>query len=99
MADENGSATAGRAGFDPAIADQLTLQALTSAITQQQLNAAAARSQLANQCNVLTMSVQLTQAAALKQLTHLSPLAAAAANNLMRAAYPQQFAGLNVAAR
>jgi len=85
-------------GFDPAIANQLTLQALTSALTQQQLNAAAARSQLANTANVLTLTVQLNNMAALKQLTGSSPLAVAAAETLMRAGDPSHFAGLNAAA-
>lgn len=83
--------------FDPAVADQLTLQALTAALTQQQLNSAAARSQTANVMNMLTMTVQLNHSAALKQLTQTGPLEAAAVQNLVRAADPQHFAAMHVA--
>ena len=85
-------------GLDPSISDQLTLQALTSAMTQQQLNAATARAQVANTCNVLTMTVQLNSMATLKQLTSTSPIDAAAIDNVLKAGSPQHFAGLNTAA-
>lgn len=92
MADEQGGC--GQPGFDPSLANQLTLQALTGALNQQQLNAIQARSMVANVCNVLTLGVQLNHTAALQQLTGLSPLAAAAAADLAQANDVQRIAAL-----
>lgn len=75
-------------GFDPKLSEQLTLQALTNALQQQQLNAAQARNNVANSCNMLTLGVQLNHMAALKQLTGTSPAAAAAAAQLAQAIQP-----------
>lgn len=83
--------------MDPQLAQQLSLLTLTTAIQQQQMNAALARSQLLNGANVLTLSVQLTHAAALKQLTSLTPIDAAAVQQFMAASTVQRVAGLNTA--
>jgi len=68
-----------RPQFDPAVASQLTAQLLTSALEQQQLNSAQARNMLSNSANVMTLGVQINNAAMLQQLTRMSPMAAAVA--------------------
>jgi len=62
-----------RPGFDPALADQLTLQTLTGALNQQQLNSSQARASVANACNVLALGVQVNHMAMLQLLTGFSP--------------------------
>lgn len=86
-------------GLDPAVANQITLLSLTNALNQQQLNAAAARGQLANCANVLTLGVQLTQVAAIGQIFHLSPIGAAAATQLDQAGNISKLASLQTASR
>lgn len=85
--------------IEEGIAGQLSVQTLTAAINQQQLNAAQARNAVANACNVLTLGVQLNHIATLRQLTSLSPLAVAAATNLAQAGSAQQVAALQAAHR
>ena len=80
--------------FDPNTANQLTLQALTNALNQQQLNAAHARNMLANVGNVLTLGVQLNHAAAMQQLAGLTPMGAATAANVAAAGDTQRIAAL-----
>lgn len=82
------------ARLDQALATQLSVLTLTNAITQQQLNSAAARNMLNNVSNVLTLGVQLNHLAALNMLTSLSPMTAAAMQQLVSAGQPQTFATL-----
>jgi len=86
-------------GFDPAIADQVTLLTLTSALNQQQLNAAAARVQMASSANVMTLGVQLQQAAAIGHIFSSSPADAASAAQVMQAGDVAKLASLQTAAR
>ena len=86
-----------RPDFDPAVADQLSTLILQTGLNNQQLNAAAARNQLAGAASVLTLGVQQINAASLKQLTKLSPLAAASAANVHSLQDPSYNAGLNAA--
>lgn len=88
-----------RPGFDANIATQLSTMLLSNAIAQQQLNAAAARSQLANVSNMLTLHVQLGHTAALGLVTQLSPVTAAALDQITAAGRPTQFATLQTASR
>lgn len=83
--------------FDPAVADQLSAQLLNVASNNSQLNGAMGRNMTANNATVLTLGVQQTNAASLKNLTKLSPLAAAAAAQTMAAQQPTYMAGLATA--
>lgn len=80
--------------FDPAVAQQISLQILSGAINAQQLNAAQARNMVAASSNALTLGVQLQQLSYLRKLTAVSPLAAAAASNLASSGLPSHIAGL-----
>ena len=90
--------TGSRPDFDPAVADQLTTLTLSAAQRQQQLNATTARNQLAGSAAVLTLGVQLNNAASLNQQTAVGPLEAAAAANVRSSQDPSYNAGLNSAA-
>jgi predicted amino acid-binding ACT domain protein len=68
MAEENGNATP----IQPTTADQVSLMILTNAISQQQLNTDAARSQMINASNALTLGVQMQQLAILQKITGVS---------------------------
>jgi len=88
-----------RKDLDPAVADQLTMQIITTGQQNAQLNSALGRSNLASTLNALTMGVQANQAASLKQLTSLSPQAAGAAAQLLGSQAATQAATLQAAAR
>lgn len=85
--------------FDEGIAAQLTQLTLVGAQNSQQLNSARDRNAVANAGAVLTLGVQLTHAAGLKQETKLDPLEAAAAANVRASQDPSHFAGLQTASR
>lgn len=84
-------------GLDPAVAQQLTLQVLSNAVAQQQLNSALDRNQIANACNVLTLGVQMNYSAALLKLAKTGPMEAAAFENLLSSGTPSRVATLNAA--
>jgi len=88
-----------KSSMDPKLAEQLSLQLLSNAITQQQLNAAAARNQVAGAQSVLTLGVQLTHMAGLRNIVGLDPMSAAAATNLQQSLFPAQAASLQTATR
>ena len=85
------------ADFDPAVADQLSAQLLNSASNNSQLNGAMGRNMVANTASVLTLGVQQTNAASLKNITKLSPMAAAAAAQTISSQHPSYMAGLATA--
>lgn len=88
-----------RPDFDPAVADQLSTLTLQTGLNNFQLNAAAARNQLAASAAVLTLGVQQINAASLAKQTKIGPLAAAAAANLRASQDAHYNAGLNAASR
>lgn len=86
-------------GFDPLVAQQISLQILTGAINSQQLNAAQARNMVAASSNALTLGVQLQQLSFLRKVTAVSPMSAAAASNITAAGLPSAVAALQTAFR
>ena len=80
--------------FDTTVANQLSVQILTAAINQQQLNAAQARNMVASSGSVLTLSVQLTHLSGLQHIFGLTPFDAAATANLQAVALPTHIAGI-----
>lgn len=88
-----------RPDFDPAVADQLSALTLQTGLNNYQLNATAARNQLAASAAVLTLGVQQINAAGLALRTKITPLEAAAAANLRASQDPHYNAGLNAASR
>ena len=91
-------ASASPRGFDPGIANQVTLLTLTGALNQQQLNAAAARAQVGAAATTLTLGVQGTQLAGLKMIFGLSTMEAGMASMIQASMTPSHVAGLNAAA-
>lgn len=84
--------------LDPEVAGQLTQLTLIGAQQGTQLNAAMDRNLVANASAVLTLGVQLSNAASLKMQTKTDPMEAAAAANLRSSQDPSYYAGLNTAA-
>jgi hypothetical protein len=85
--------------MDPAIAQQLSIMAITAAQNQMALNGALDRNLIANVAAGLTLAIQQTNMASLYMLTSTDPMAAASAADLFRAAAPLVVAGLNTAAK
>ncbi len=88
-----------KGGLDKNVGQQLSLQIMTGAINQQQLNSASARNMVANTANVLTLGVQMNFTAALKMLTGTGTFEAAAMANLRQSADPARIAAMQAAAR
>lgn len=83
--------------IDVVVGNQLSALALTNALSQQQLNSAAARNALGNAGNILTLGVQLNQMATLQMLSQLSPITASAMEQLLRAGFLQHTVAMDAA--
>jgi len=91
----NAYANDDRPDFDPAVADQITTQILSMGRHNFEVNAMAARNDVAANAAMLTLGVQQGSMSLLKSVTELSPLDAAVADTLKKSQDMVSFAGLN----
>ena len=87
-----------RPDFDPGVAEHITTQILSWGRHNFQVNAAAARNDVAANAALLTLGVQQCNMSLLKSVTELSPLDAAVADNLKKSQDVARVAGLNASA-
>lgn len=85
--------------LDAAIADQLSLTGLAGSQNSQRLDDIVGKNVVQAGSTVMTLGVQLAHAAALKQLTSIDPMEAAAAANIRSSQDPSHIAGLQTASR